>query len=102
MSQHVTAEQIQNLGTMELSQLMLDFASRVHSKCMEHCLDDDKSEYDIHNSIRELMILECNHAAKRHNEAVDHANRFNVPMPEWKRRELKLAEIRARRSGDKK
>lgn len=96
MSMHVTAEQIQNLDPYQRNQLLLDFAMRVHSKCMHHCLDEDKREYRIHEGIRELMVLECNRAALDVRRYEAKARRFDVVLPEWRRRELKRDEIRAR------
>ena len=50
------------------NQKLLDLASKVHNGCMDHCLDpgakdDQNSRYQAHNTIRWLLVQECNRSA---------------------------------------
>jgi hypothetical protein len=56
------------------NQTLLNFAMKIHGFCMDHCLDDDRdyedSKYAAHHLVRQLLVIECNRAAR---EAVDTA-----------------------------
>lgn len=84
----------------ELNQTMLNHAMRVHNNCMDRCLTESE-EYQIHNSIRELMVLECNQAALYARRWYRHNDRFNAHMPEDVRRQRKLEDLRKQRESDK-
>lgn len=85
------------MNAQELSQLMLDFAGKVHGNCMDRCLEKGE-EYEIHNSIRELLIAECCSLALHARRQHAYINRFNTHTMPLRVRVLRDREARKEQS----
>jgi len=84
------------MNPIELNQLTLNHAMRVHNNCMETCLEPESEQYKTHAAIREMMIAECNAMGRHARRFEQHAQRFDVPYPA----RVRFARIReARRAG---
>ncbi len=67
------------INPQEFNQFILDYAcGNVHVQCMDHCLDDDKTEYTLWSDQREALIAVTAVAANNSESFLAHINRFNT------------------------
>ena len=63
----------------EFNQFLLDYVcGNVHGKCMEHCCDEDQSEYEMWSQQRTHLSGLCGVAAGNSLDWVAYVNRFNT------------------------
>ena len=68
----------ENMTPVEFNQFVVWYAMSIHNKCMEHALDNNRSEYELWNAQREASVEVATHSAQAAQKWHAHINRFNT------------------------